>query len=179
VAINAWAIIRMREHAFYSAKTYRIGDSVSALIRQIRTSMTRCVDVEMARHGLTDAQWGPLFLIGNGRGSTAAELAQLLEVDAGAMTRTLDRLERKGLLRRERCDEDRRRVNLGLTDEGERAVARVPEVLAWANNAHLAGFSDEEFATLNALLQRMLDNGRRLQSAPARAAPQGGLHRER
>lgn len=162
----------MSRKAFYTARGYRIGDTVSALIRRVRTSMTRFVDVEMARHGLTDAQWGPLLLIKHGNCDTAAQLAQRLEVDAGAMTRTIDRLERKGLVRRARCDEDRRRVRLALTEEGDRVVAHVPAVVAAANNAHLAGFSDEEFATLRALLQRMLDNGRRLPStqAPRRTA---------
>lgn len=156
----------MARKAFYTAREYTVGDSVSALIRQVKISMTRFVDVEMARHGLTDAQWGPLLLLKHGRGDTAAQLAQRLEVDAGAMTRTLDRLERKGLVHRERCGEDRRRVMLALTEEGERAVARVPAVLAEANNAHLEGFSNQEFETLRTLLLRMLDNGRR--AAPPR-----------
>lgn len=166
----------MSRRAFYTARGYRIGDTVSGLIRQVKTSMTRFVDVEMARHGLTDAQWGPLLLIKHGNCDTAAQLAQRLEVDAGAMTRTLDRLERKGLVVRARCDEDRRRVRLALTEAGDRVVAHVPAVVAEANNAHLAGFTDEEFATLRALLLRMIDNGRKLQAgqAPRRPAEHHG-----
>lgn len=159
-----------RTRSFYTARGYKVGDTVSALIRQVKTSMTRAVDVEMTRHGLTDAQWGPLLLIRHSPGSTAAQLAQRLEVDAGAMTRTLDRLERKGLLRRDRCGEDRRRVILALTEDGERAAAKVPAVLADANNAHLAGFTDEEFATLRTLLTRMIENGRRMQGVAERGA---------
>lgn len=154
---------------FYSAQTYRVGDSIGALIRQLRLSMTRCVDAEMARHGLTDAQWGPLFLISVGRAHTAAALAQELEVGPGAMTRTLDRLERKGLLLRRRSEQDRRLVMLELTEEGERAAARVPAVLSEVYNAHLAGFSADEFATLKGLLARMVDNGGRLQTARSQA----------
>lgn len=155
----------MTDKAFYTAQSYPIGDSVNALIRRIKMSMSRYVDAEMARHGLTDAQWGPMLLLRHDRGRTAARLAELLDVDAGAMTRTIDRLEHKGLVRRERSGEDRREVILVLTQEGERAVATVPQVLAEANNAHLAGFSDEEFATLRALLLRIVDNGMRLQAA--------------
>ena len=60
---------------------------------------------------------GPLFLILQGRATTLAELSRELQIDAGALTRTLDRLEAKGLCRRERSTEDRRVVNLALTDE--------------------------------------------------------------
>ncbi len=154
----------MTRKPFYCADDYPIGDSVNALIRSIRMSMSRCVDAEMARHGLTDAQWGPLLLIRHGWGHTAARLAELLDVDAGAMTRTLDRLEHKGLIRRERSGEDRREVILVLTAEGEKAAARVPGLLADANNAHLAGFTAEEFRTLRSLLLRMVENGTRLQA---------------
>lgn len=153
--------------AFYSARNYRVGDTIGTQIRQLRLSMTRCIDAEMARHGLTDAQWGPLFLIAAGRGCTAAALAQELLVNAGAMTRTLDRLEKKGLLLRRRSEEDRRVVMLELTPEGARAAARIPAVLASVYNAHLAGFSEEEFAALKSMLARMVANGARLQAAQA------------
>ena len=155
----------MTDKAFYTAQSYPIGDSINALIRRIKMSMSRYVDAGMARHGLTDAQWGPLLLIRHDWGHTAARLAELLDVDAGAMTRTIDRLEHKGLVRRERSGEDRREVILVLTPEGEQVAARVPEMLADTNNAHLAGFSDEDFATLRTLLMRMVENGRRLQAA--------------
>lgn len=161
----------MTDKAFYTAQSYPIGDSINALIRRIKMSMSRYVDAGMARHGLTDAQWGPMLLLRHDLGRTAARLAELLDVDAGAMTRTIDRLEHKGLVRRERSDEDRREVILVLTQEGERAVATVPQVLAEANNAHLAGFSDEEFATLRALLLRIVDNGMRLQAAGRQGDP--------
>lgn len=156
--------------AFYTAQSYRVGDSIGAQIRQLRLSMTRAVDAEMARHGLTDAQWGPLLLIAAGRGRTAAALAQELDVGAGAMTRTLDRLERKGLLVRRRSEEDRRLVILALTSAGQRAAARVPAVLAEVYNAHLAGFSADEFVLLQSLLCRMVDNGARLSATRCAAA---------
>ena len=78
------------------------------------------------------------------------------------MTRTLDRLERKGLLLRQRSEEDRRLVLLELTAEGARAAARVPAVLSAVYNAHLAGFSEDEFTALKSMLARMVDNGGRL-----------------
>lgn len=164
----------MTDKSFYSAQDYPIGDSVNALIRRIKMSMSRCIEAGMARHGLTDAQWGPLLLIRHDLGRTAARLAELLDVDPGAMTRTIDRLEHKGLVRRERSGEDRREVILALTTDGERAAARVPVVLAAANNAHLSGFTDEEFATLRALLQRMADNGARLQADTQASASRPG-----
>jgi len=75
------------------------------------------------------------------------------------MTRALDRLEAKGLVRRERSEQDRRVVNLELTDEGQRLAGVVPAVLAEVLNVHLAGFSHEEWQTLLKLLRKMIANG--------------------
>jgi DNA-binding MarR family transcriptional regulator len=78
------------------------------------------------------------------------------------MTRLLDRLEAKGLCRRVRSLEDRRVVNIELTDEGRAAAKEVPYVLSRVQNEHLAGFSAEEWEQLKAYLRRILDNAQAL-----------------
>ena len=85
-----------------------------------------------------------------GEATTVAELARQSQMDAGAMTRLLDRLETKGLLRRVRATEDRRVVQLELTPEGQQLASEVPAVLAEVMNAHLAGFSKTEWQALRA-----------------------------
>ncbi|MFT3856479.1 MAG: MarR family transcriptional regulator [Aquabacterium sp.] len=125
------------------------------------------VDKRLEHHGLTQAQWSPLFLIGQGRANTLAELARELQLDAGALTRTLDRLEAKGLCRRERSTEDRRVVHLALTPEGEAAMAPVPEVLCDVSNRLLEGFTQAEWQTLMDLLRRLQANAEAMRDAPA------------
>jgi len=91
-----------------------------------------------------------------------AELARACELDAGAMTRLLDRLEAKGLCRRVRSLEDRRVVNIELTEEGRAAAKEVPHVLSRVQNEHLAGFTNEEWEQLKGYLRRILDNAQAL-----------------
>ena len=93
---------------------------------------------------------------------TVAELARWLNTDAGATTRLLDRLEKKGLCQRTRCTEDRRVVRVAITPEGEVAIAEVPAVMSTIMNAHQAGFSEAEWQLLLSMLQRMLRNGEAL-----------------
>jgi DNA-binding MarR family transcriptional regulator len=123
------------------------------------------IDKRLDIHDLTSAQWGPLMRLRTTGGSTVAELARWLNVDAGAMTRLLDRLEKKGLCKRVRSTEDRRVVKVELTPEGEAAIREVPAVLAEVMNAHLAGFSKTEWLALKTYLQRMLDTGDALRDA--------------
>jgi DNA-binding MarR family transcriptional regulator len=107
---------------------------------------------------LTGVQLGPLLILHYDLGTTAADLARIGCVDTGAMTRMLDRLEAKGLLRRSPCPNDRRVTQLELAAEGERLCREIPFGLARASNGLLRGFTPEEFEKLKGYLHRMLDN---------------------
>jgi DNA-binding MarR family transcriptional regulator len=121
--------------------------------------MTRRIDAEMQVHDLTAMQWKPLLMLRTGQADTAAGLARLNCSDNGAMTRMLDRLEAKGLLKRVRSAQDRRVVHLALTREGERISDLIPYGLSTVLNEHLAGFDRKEFEQLQSLLRRMIANG--------------------
>jgi DNA-binding MarR family transcriptional regulator len=118
----------------------------------------------LAPTGLTDAQWLPVFKLYMGKASTAAELARECRLDAGATTRMLDRMEAKGLCERKRSEEDRRVVQLALTETGIAAAAGIPAILSSVQNAYLAGFSQEEFDTLKNLLRRIVANTQTIHS---------------
>lgn len=144
-----------RPAAFYDGRQIQVTDSIGRLTGLIALQMRRRVERRMAEHGLTAAQWLPLWMLASGKGDSAQALTCALDMDPGAMTRLLDRLEAKGLLQRERSAEDRRVVRLSLTDAGRAVVRHIPGVLADVNNEALRGFTREEFETLKALLGRM------------------------
>ena len=150
---------------FYQAHAYCAEESVGYLMKRVMMSVVYQVDKRLDVHELTSAQWGPLMRLQTTGGSTVAELARWLQVDAGAMTRLLDRLEKKGLCKRVRSTEDRRVVKVELTPEGAASIQQVPAVLAEVMNAHLAGFSKSEWHALKTYLQRMLATGDALRDA--------------
>lgn len=151
--------------AFYSGDHYQFNESIGHQLFSLMMMFRREADARMARHGLTDAQWKPLWMIQSGRATTANELARESGIDAGAVTRMLDRLEAKGLVERVRSASDRRVVHLKLTATGEAAAAHIPHVLASVNNDFLRDFSERDFQALRKLLDRLLENGRGLQTA--------------
>lgn len=155
---------------FYDGRHYNVGESVGHQLFALMNLMRREIETRMAQHGLTDAQWKPLWLVKVGRATTANELARETCIDAGAITRMLDRLEAKGLIERVRSEADRRVVHLRLTEAGDAAVAGVPQVLASVNNDFLRGFSEREWLQLRKLIERMTENGQALQADAAEAA---------
>ena len=150
---------------FYRAEGYIPDDSVGYLMRRIISLVSQGVERELEPTGLTNAQWVPLLKLYMGRASTAAELARQCDLDAGSMTRLLDRLEAKELCRRIRSSDDRRVVNLELTDAGRAAAQEIPGILCGVQNALLAGFSAEEWETLQGYLRRMLDTAQTLHAS--------------
>jgi DNA-binding MarR family transcriptional regulator len=161
---------------FYQAETYRPEDSVGYLMKQIISLVSQEIERQLAHTELTDAQWKPLFKMHFGQTCRVAELARECSLDAGAMTRLLDRLEAKGLCKRARSETDRRVVNLELTDAGTQAASEIPEILSGVQNAHLAGFSPEEFQTLRSFLQRILINARAIADQAPDAATKAQPH---
>ena len=149
--------------SFYSAERYNPEESVGYMMRRILSIVASAVERELEPSGLTNAQWVPLFKLYVKQGATVAELARECELDAGSMTRLLDRLEAKGLCRRVRSSEDRRVVNLELTPEGTAVAQQIPAVLSRVQNEHLAGFTMEEWTLLKSFLRRILDNATQMQ----------------
>jgi len=156
-----------RPCTLYDGDCYDVSQSVGHQLMQLMVLMRGEVEVRMVEHGLTDAQWKPLWMLHDGRAATAFELAREMGVDAGAVTRMVDRLEAKGLLERVRSESDRRVVHLRLTPAGDKAVERVPHVLASVNNDFLRGFSEAEWKQLRKLIERMAVNGLALQAERA------------
>ncbi len=144
---------------FYRSDTLSADNSIGMLMRRAQQSLLQQVDRALLPHELTHAQWVPLFRLSRGGCDTVAELAREAALDPGAMTRALDRLEARGLVRRGRSQQDRRVVQIALTDAGRAAAAVVPVVLSQVMNAHLAGFSQAEWEQLLGLLGRVVANG--------------------
>lgn len=152
---------------FYEPGAYRPDQSAGYLMRKVLASVLAQADTQLSAHGLTYVQWLPLYKLVMKESNTTACLARDLGIDPGAMTRALDRLEAKGLVRRERSTEDRRVVRLVLTPEGRKVARKVPAVLADVLNGHLRGFSHDEWQQLLQLLSRMVANGEAMRQAPA------------
>ncbi|QRA09898.1 MarR family transcriptional regulator [Burkholderia thailandensis] len=138
---------------------YQINDSVGYLMSRVKSLMTNMVTQRTQTElGITGTQATMLFMLAVGKCSTAAELAREYGIDASAITRLLDRVEKRGLLQRVRSSEDRRVVRLELTDEGRELTKRMPEIFRSVLDQVLEGFTPEEVGFLKSMLRRILVN---------------------
>jgi DNA-binding MarR family transcriptional regulator len=142
----------------YELRSFRSGEAVGALVGRARKALAREFDRELAGLALNTAQALVIVLLAEGDAGTAADIGRQLSHDAGAMTRMIDKLEERGLVRRVPRERDRRAADLELTKEGRRLHGEVRRVQVAVLNRMLRGFSRAEARTLERLLKRIVDN---------------------
>lgn len=151
--------------SIYDIETYEPKAGLGHLIGRVRAELLAALDAELAHDRVLqplEVTGAQLIVIVNlaGRDSavSASALCRGISYDAGAMTRMLDRLEAKGLIRRARCAEDRRLILLELTEAGREAYPRIREISMRVMNHFLRGFTPAEARQLESLMTRMLKN---------------------
>ena len=86
--------------------------------------------------------------IGLGAGDTMSSIAKKLNVTAGTLTTSMNRLVRQEYVVRERGDQDRRVVRIHLTEKGERAYEHHANFHAQMTDAVIQSLAPEELPVL-------------------------------
>jgi len=140
----------------YTKDNFHPTTSVGFSLVKARNVVISEMDAVLKDLDITAQQMGIILCVGRGIATTPFELSKMLEIDSGLMTRMLDKLEKQGLLARERSMEDRRSVNLGLTAQGMTVLKEIPKVAPEALNRRLKDFTQEEFLEFHRLLEKFL-----------------------
>jgi DNA-binding MarR family transcriptional regulator len=85
---------------------------------------------------------------------TAGEIAEAAGLTTGAITGVIDRLEKAGFARRQRDDQDRRKVLVTITPAVERRIAPLYRPMARAAMATLTRYDDQELALILDFIER-------------------------
>jgi DNA-binding MarR family transcriptional regulator len=132
-----------------------IVDRISGLSRRFHRSL----DETVAEFGLTNGEWkvlNSLRYAGPPYRRSAGQLAERAELSSGAMTNRLDRLEKAGFVRRLPDPDDRRGVQVELTEAGRRVGEESVSAQAAKEAFVVAALSSKEKRQLNALLRRLM-----------------------
>jgi len=148
----------------YDANNFQPAKAVGQLMCRVRAAYIQALDQALAQEPeiaaleISAAQYTILSVLEQRGVDSAAQLCKDISYDGGAMTRMVDRLEAKGLVSRRRSEDDRRLINLELTEEGRAAVPKLRGCSAEVLNHLLDGFSSTEVRQFEGFLGRMLKN---------------------
>lgn len=126
---------------------------VANQLRPVLLRLSRELRKETEQLGVTSRQVTLLWLIRTNPGLSLRQLAAEEGISAPALSGHVDRLEKAGLIERVRDAEDRRRVGLTLTGEGERLLRRVRARRTTWLAEHLRGLADDELAAIEAAIE--------------------------
>jgi len=144
---------------------WRLGRTIGQISRRWRARL----DARMAAYGLTEARWLPLLhLARGGDGLTQKDLAARMAVEGPTLVRTLDWLEREGLVQRRAVPQDRRAKTIHLTPRARALHRHIEQAAAAVRAEILEGIPETEILACLAVLEGV---AARLGAAPADLGP--------
>ncbi|MBR0682097.1 MarR family transcriptional regulator [Roseomonas eburnea] len=142
------------------------------LLGQIARHWRARLDRRLSEFGLTDARWVTLLhLARSGDGLTQKDLAARVGVGGPTLVRTLDRLEREGMVVRVGDVQDRRAKTVHLTAKAIPVLRLIEENAAAVRSELLDGISAAELDLCLAVFDRVAAN---LAATPARTDCENG-----
>ena len=110
----------------------------------------------VTRYGLTGPQLTVLRELSGHSGVFVGELSRAIHLSQATVTGILDRLAKRELIRRQRSDQDKRRVQVWLTDTGKQMLIDAPPLLQEEFTDEFSKLEDWEQSQILSTLQRVV-----------------------
>jgi DNA-binding MarR family transcriptional regulator len=128
------------------------------LMGKIHRGMRRFFEFQMKKYGITPPQFEVLISLWTEDGLVLSELSKRLSRDGPTITGIIDRMEKKGLVRRERSTTDRRVIMVFSTPKATAMKEALTKLQKTAGKDIIENFTDENIKTLEQLLTKLLTN---------------------
>ncbi len=108
----------------------------------------------LREHGLTPSQYNAMRIMrGEGKPMPCLEVADRMIQVAPAITRVVDQLIHRELIKRQQSDKDRRVFLVGLTSAGTRLLKKLDAPIQALHHSLLGHVPDSDLKTLNKILE--------------------------
>jgi DNA-binding MarR family transcriptional regulator len=133
-------------------RSVETAEDASPLLAPLGFAFWRMKSAFEREMGVSAGTWFTLALLARKDGISQGELSQKFEVDPSRVTRLAKKLEREGLLRRERDPEDHRVVRMYLTEKGRGMIEGLSDRRERFDRRISAVLSPEELEELRRVL---------------------------
>ncbi|HET9149072.1 MAG TPA: MarR family winged helix-turn-helix transcriptional regulator [Alphaproteobacteria bacterium] len=132
--------------------------SIGYVLRDTYRSFTRVLQSKIAPHGVSIGQWYFLRVLWAQDGLTQRELSQRVGMMEPTTVTALNGMEKRGYVKRVRNANDRRKINIYLTDKGRALKARLLPFVPEINRLATRGIPESEMEHVRKLLAAMKKN---------------------
>jgi len=126
------------------------------------TISTNIARVYEKRFGVSIPEWRVIAVLGRYPGLSAVEVAERTLMDKVAVSRAVTKLIKNGRIDRQFADADRRRSILNLSEQGREVHNEIATLALQFEQELLQDISDDDYATFNATLEKLLEKARQL-----------------
>ena len=132
--------------------------NTSTLIKKASGLLVKKANELLKSHEITHAYTYFLMELYEQDGLTQSEMHKRIGIEQPTAVRTLDRMERDGLIIRNPSKIDRRAISINLTDKARQYQPIIDQCARELNHISLSGFTTTEKELLNQLIERLNDN---------------------
>ncbi|NEQ22268.1 MAG: MarR family transcriptional regulator [Microcoleus sp. SIO2G3] len=132
--------------------------SLGYRIKLLSQILGRTFQERLEPFGLTTFHWVVLCCLWEEDGLATSTIGERLQQVGGTLTGVLDRMEERGLVRRERDTRDRRIWRIWLTEAGKQLETVLPPIAAEIREQAMVGFSVAEREMLSQLIDQAIAN---------------------
>lgn len=126
---------------------------LAVLSNTVSATVARAYD---KRFSVSIPEWRVIAVLGRFPGLSAVEVAERTLMDKVAVSRAVTKLIKNGRIDREFADADRRRSILNLSEDGKKLHDEIAQLALQFERDLLHGFSEDEMASLNTIMERLL-----------------------
>jgi len=145
-----------------------VSDSVMIALRKIIQAIELNSKRLVKRVGLTGPQLVILQEVTRSGEVTAGEIARAVSLSQATVTGILERMEKRGLLARQRSDRDKRRIMVRITESGRQILEDAPPLMQEAFVEKFSSLQEWEQTMILSALQRLVGimDASTIQAAP-------------
>lgn len=130
--------------------------SIGYRLKLLQLLITRRYSDAVEIYNVTSSHTLVLFRLWQDDGVPVSEIGQYLEQVGGSLTGVLERMEERGLIRREKDEKDKRCFRIWLTEEGKDLIEILPPIAKNVVASICQGLDDSEVAFFKQCLNKML-----------------------
>lgn len=136
-------------------------DSATYLANLLARSLSRALQERARKLGFAPGQFPLLLELWEEEGLSQKQLLDRLDVEQATLANTLSRMDRDGLITRQRHPGDRRAMQIFLTDKAREMRGTALAAAVEADRVHFEGFRRFEKELLLEYMRMALENGKK------------------
>lgn len=137
---------------------FNLTQSYTFWIARLASATQERFNSELDTLDLTWSQWNVMNILSCQMANNPASIAEIMGIDRSAVSRLVDRLEKKGLVFREADEEDRRSVKITITEPGKMMISYMDQAAQNHQHQLLGALSESESQRFKLLLKKALSS---------------------